>query len=283
MPMSDRSPLYALCVLAFCGGSALAFDTREQPEGKAAPIESFKSITDALRAGVRGLNEVDKPGAVRALQFAATRGDVAAQWTLGRMYAQGNGVDQDDYKAFQYFQQIANSNADEARGTVKAGVVAKAFVQLGSYYLDGIRGTPVRPNPSRAHELFHYAASFYGDPDAQYNVGRMYLDGVTGPKDPRQAARWFNLAAEKGHPYAQAILGQLLFNGQGGLPRQAPLGLSWMIVARQSCDPAKDGWIIEMAQKAETAASEDERRLAGIYAKKMSRNGVAAALAAPAQ
>lgn len=282
MPMFDRSPLFALCVLALCGGPALAFDTREQPEGKAAPIESFKSITDALRAGVRGLNEGDKPGAVRALQFAATRGDVAAQWTLGRMYAQGNGVDQDDYKAFQYFRQIANSNADEARGTVKAGVVAKAFVQLGSYYLEGIRGTPVRPNPARAHEMFYYAASFYGDPDAQYNVGRMYLDGANGEKDPRQAARWFNLAAEKGHPYAQAVLGQLLFNGQGGLPRQAPLGLSWMIVARQSCDPAKDGWIVEMVQKAETAASEDERRLAGVYAKRLSRSGVAV-MAAPAQ
>lgn len=271
-----------MVILACCAGPALAFDTRDQPEGKAAPIESFKSVTDALRAGMRGLTSGDKPGAVRALQYAATKGDIAAQWKLGRMYADGDGVEQDDYKAFKFFQQIANANAEETRGTVKSGVVAKAFVQLGSYYLDGIPGTPVRPHPARAYEMFYYAASYFGDPDAQYNVGRMYLDGVTGAKDARQAARWLNLAAEKGHPYAQAVLGQILFNGQGGVPRQTPLGLSWMIVARQACDPAKDAWIIDMAQKAERAVSDEERRVASLFARKFSKPGVTMTVEAPA-
>lgn len=271
MRISDRSLLIGLCLAVCCGGQALAFDTREQPEGKAAPVESFKSVSDALKAGVRGLSSGDKPGAVRALQFAATKGNIAAQWKLARMYADGDGVAQDDYKAFQYFSEIANSNADETRGTMNASVVAKAFVQLGSYFLEGIPGSPIKSNPGKAQEMFHYAASYFGDPDAQYNVGRMYLDGANGPKDPRQAARWFNLAAEKGHPYAQAVLGQMLFNGQAGMPRQGPLGLSWMLLARQSCDPAKDAWIIEMVRKAEAIADEDERKLAGIYAKRFSK------------
>lgn len=281
MRISDRSCLYALCVLAVLGGPAAAFDTEGQPEGKAAPIESFKSITDALRAGVRGLNEGDGPGAVRALQFAATKGDIAAQWTLGRMYAQGKGVDQDDYKAFQFFRQIVATNADEARGTIRAGVVAKAFVRLGTYFLDGIPNTPVRANTTRAYEMFHYAASYFGDPEAQYSLGRMYLDGTNGEKDPRQAARWFNLAAEKGHPYAQAVLGQMLFTGQNGVPRQVPLGLSWMMVAREACDPARDAWVFDMAKKAEGAVSEDERRMAGVYARRFARPGAAASMAAP--
>jgi len=277
--------MVGLCLAVLCcGGPALAFDTREQPEGKAAPVESFKSVTDALRAGVQGLTSGDKPGAVKALQFAATKGNIAAQWKLARMYADGDGVAQDDYKAFQYFSEIANSNADELRGTMKAGVVAKAFVQLGSYFLDGIPGTPVKRNTAKAHEMFHYAASYFGDPDAQYNVGRMYLDGTNGPKDPRQAARWFNLAAEKGHCYAQAVLGQMLFNGQSGIPRQGPLGLSWMFVARQSADPVKDLWVIDMARKAESIADEDERKLAGVYAKRFGKSQSAIVLqVAPVQ
>jgi TPR repeat protein len=280
MRISDRSCLIGLCLAVVCGGQALAFDTREQPEGKAAPVESFKSVTDALKAGVRGLSSGDKPGAVRALQFAATKGNIAAQWKLARMYADGDGVTQDDYKAFQYFSEIANSNADESRGTMNASVVAKAFVQLGSYFLEGIPGSPIKANPARAQEMFHYAASYFGDPDAQYSVGRMYLDGANGAKDPRQAARWFNLAAEKGHPYAQAVLGQMLFNGQAGMPRQGPLGLSWMLLARQSCDPAKDAWIVEMARKAESLADEDERKLAGIYVKRFGKSQSAVMLQA---
>ena len=242
-----------------------------------APIESFKSVTDALRAGVQGLSSGDTRGAVKALQFAATKGNVAAQWKLGRMYANGDGVPHDDYKAFQYFSAIANMNPEEARGTMKAGVVAKAFVQLGSYYLEGIPGTPVKPNASRAHEMFYYAASFFGDPDAQYNVGRMYLDGKGAAKDIRQAARWLNLAAEKGHCYAQAVLGQMLFSGRDGIPRQGPLGLSWMLAARESADPVRDVWVIEMSVKAEAAANEDERKLAASYARRYAKQpGVSA-------
>lgn len=284
--MKLRSRSFLLLVAVAACGPALALDPARQPEGAAVPIESFKSINDALRDGMRRLNEGDKRGAAVRFNFAATQGNVAAQWKLGRMYAEGDGVDQDDYRAFQYFSQIANSRPDEARGTVMAGVVAKAFVQLGTYYLEGIPGSPVRANPVRAQEMFHYAASYFGDPDAQYNIGRMFLDGANGQKDPLQAARWLNLAAEKGHPYAQAVLGQILFNGQGGVPRQVPLGLSWMLVAQYSADPAKDGWIIDLYQKAERVASEDERRLAVNFAKRFAKaqpvaGGPGTAAAAP--
>ena len=281
MLIFDRSCYFAFCVVALCGAPAYALDVNPQPDGSAAPIASFKSVTDALKAGVQGLNAGDKPGAVRALQFAATKGNVAAQWKLGRMFAAGDGVAQDDYKAFQYFTQIASAHADEALGSPMSGVVAKAFVQLGSYHLDGIPNSPVRVNKSRAYEMFHYAASYYGDPDAQYNVGRMYLDGALGDKDVKQASRWLNLSAEKGHRYAQAVLGQILFNGQD-VPRQRPLGLSWMQVAKDAADPVKEFWIIELFQKANSASSDDERKLSLFYARKHPRSASAASVTAEA-
>jgi uncharacterized protein len=277
--MTKMSRLAPFLAAILSGAPALALDPAKQPVGAAPPIEMFRSVNDALRDGMKRLNEGDKPGAARSFTSAANQGNIAAQWKLGRMYADGDGVAQDDFRAFQFFSQIANTRPDEARGTVMHGVVAKAFVQLGTYYLEGIPGSPVRPNPARAQEMFHYAASFFGDPDAQYNIGRMHLDGVNGAKDPLQAARWLNLAAEKGHVFAQAILGQILFNGQGGVPRQAPLGLSWIIVAKQAADPSRDNWIVELHQKAEKAASEDERRLAQSFAKRYARSGAASAAA----
>lgn len=282
MPISDRPRLILVLAAVFCGGPAFALDPARQPVGAAPPIEMFKSVNDALRDGMKRLNEGDKPGAARSFTSAANQGNIAAQWKLGRMYADGDGVDQDDYRAFQFFSQIANSKPDEARGTVMHGVVAKAFVKLGTYYLEGIPGSPVRANPVRAQEMFHYAASYFGDPDAQYNIGRLHLDGVNGPKDPLQAARWFNLAAEKGHVFAQAVLGQILFNGQGGVPRQAPLGLSWILVAKQGADPGRDGWIFELYEKAERAATDDERKLALNFAKRYARSSAASAAAGSA-
>ncbi len=169
---------------------ALEASPRPQP---LAPIAKYGSVKEALRDGVRDYNAGDKAGAAQALEYAATRGHTLALWKLGRMYADGDGVDHDDLKAFEYFSKLADANADESPDSPNAPVVASAFVALGGYFLDGIKGTYVTANPSRAREMFQYAASYFSDPHAQYNLARLYLDGTGVQKDPRQAARWFKL------------------------------------------------------------------------------------------
>ena len=118
-----------------------------------------------------------------------------------------NGVTQNDLKAFQYFRAIADNHADDNPQAPQARFVANAFVALGHYYRDGIPDSPVRPDADRARHMFWYAASYFADPDAQYHLGRLYVDGKMLPKDSVQAARWFRLAANKGHHVAQATLG----------------------------------------------------------------------------
>ena len=160
------------------------------------------------------LRAAKKPRALTALQYAADQGHIAAQWKVGRMYAAGDGVPQDDLRAFNYFSQIANTHPDETPGTAQARIVANAFVALGHYYLTGIPNSTVVQDAARAREMFAYAASYFGDADAQYQLGRLYLDGT--PSDPHQAARWFQLAATKGDCRAEAVLGDMLFQGQTG-------------------------------------------------------------------
>ena len=106
------------------------------------------------------------------------------------MYADGDGVKRDELRAYQYFRAVADAHADDVPGTPEARFIANAFDALGTYYLAGIPNTQVKADPDRAREMFAYAASYFGDPDAQYHLGRMYLDGSAGLREPRQAARW---------------------------------------------------------------------------------------------
>jgi TPR repeat protein len=178
------------------------------------------------------------------------------------MYADGDGVQHDDLKAFEYFSKLADQHADETPDSPNAAVVSSAFVALGGYFLDGIKGTYVAANPSRAVEMFNYAASYYSDPNAQYNLARLYLEGMGVSKDSRLAARWFNLAAEKGHHASQALLGHLLINGQG-VPRQRAKGLMWLTLAREaSTDTIKDQWIETLYKDAFATSDESDRKLA---------------------
>jgi TPR repeat protein len=258
MRTCDRFALVALAVLALVGAAtaARAFEGTPAKKEQPSPLQSFQTGARAYIAG-------DKAGAVTSLVDAAKRGHAMAQWKLGRMYAEGDGVDQDNVRAFDYFSQIANAHADDAPDTVQARFVANAFVALGNYYLEGIPNSPIRADADRAREMFSYAASYFGDPDAQYNLARMYLDGADGEKDPRKAARWLGLAANKGQREAQAVLGHMLFNGVG-VPRQAARGLMWLSLANGAAGP-DDKWIRDLHDEAVATASEEDREKSDSY------------------
>ncbi|MGL4497169.1 MAG: tetratricopeptide repeat protein [Beijerinckiaceae bacterium] len=226
---------------------------------------SYPDSRSAIRAAMTDYGEGRKSTAAEALSFAAEQGDPRAAWKLGKMYAAGDGVPVDPLTAFEHFSRVADEYADIAPDSQYARFVATAFVALGSYFLDGIPKTYVKANPAKAREMFHYAATQFGDPDAQYNLARMYMDGIGGAKDAKQAARWLNLAAEKNHPPSQAILGNLLINGQGGIPRQPTRGLVLLERALETADPVRDKWIVEMHGKAFAATTSQDHDAAKTY------------------
>jgi uncharacterized protein len=196
-----------------------------------------------------------------ALEYAADGGHPIAQWKLGRMYADGDGVTKSDLRAFKYFSSIANAHAEDSPSAPQAAIVANAFVALGRYYLNGIPNSDVKADTERAREMFSYAASYFGNADAQYDLARLYLKNAgTSRDDFRYGARWLGLAAQKGQHQAQAALGQMLFNGDQ-LPAQRARGLMWLTLARDSATP-DETWITESYNRAISKASDDDRAMA---------------------
>jgi TPR repeat protein len=234
---------------------AWAFDGAPVNQDATIPVVSAQPGT------APGLKRAVAPDtSLTSLQYAAEGGHPVAQWKLGRMYADGNGVAQDDVRAFEYFSRIANAHAEDNPSAPQAPIVANAFVALGRYYLDGIPNSKIKPDAERAREMFSYAASYFGNADAQYDLARLYLNGTGMPRDPKYGARWLGLAAQKGQHQAQALLGQMLFSGDQ-LPRQAARGLMWLTLAQESVRP-DETWIRDSYTKAFAKASDDDRAMA---------------------
>jgi uncharacterized protein len=257
---------------ALCIAVGLGFGTARDPvlwlsiapafafDGTTTPNTAALTPSDGLRGNTNHPLD-EKAKALTALQYAADQGQPAAQWKLGRMYADGDGVPQDQMRAFNYFSEIANTHPDESPGTAQARFVANAFVSLGHYYLSGIPNSKIKPNAARARELYTYAATYFGDADAQYELGRLYLD--SSPNDPHEAARWFQLAANKGQCRAEAALGDILFQGQY-VPRQAARGLMWLTLSKDCVGP-DESWVKPIYDNAFRRASDDERQMALVY------------------
>ena len=260
MQMCNRLALGALAALLTMGPmmGPVAVGADDPPP--------YPSATEAYRQGVKALKAGRPVTAVPALEYAAKRGVLGAQVKLARGYASGRDVPKDDAKAFAYFEQIADQQADISPSSPVAKYAAEAFLALGQYYLDGIPGKPLEANPSYAADLFRHAASYFGDAEAQYRLARLYMNGTGVEKNVGLAVNWLATAAKKQHAASQATLGEILWRGQDVRERRAR-GLALIILAHENAraggkEPQWIGALYEEAfAKSDKATRKDAQAL----------------------
>ena len=155
---SISAPALAPSNLPAAALAAPGFGLRTPDSNKSVtPADAFRSGTQALRAG-------DTKAGCRRWNTPPSTATRVAQWKLGRMYADGDGVKRDDYRAFEYFQQHRRHPCRRQPGTPQARFVANAFVALGHLLSStAFPIPPVKADPDRAREMFAYAASYFGD------------------------------------------------------------------------------------------------------------------------
>ena len=118
------------------------------------------------------------------IRRAAEQGHGAAQNSLGWMYANGRGVDQDDQEAVRWYRKAAEQGYAEAQ------------LNLGFMYDEGPPGVP---HDSAAAVSWSRIAAERGDTRAQFHLADMYLTARGVPQDYVLAHMWFNLAAAGGY------------------------------------------------------------------------------------
>ncbi|MGB8817614.1 MAG: tetratricopeptide repeat protein [Rhizobiaceae bacterium] len=249
-----------LAVAAVLAGApvAHALDSNEVSE-KSSPFALFKFAFKSYKKG-------KKDDAIEAYRYAAEKGHAGAQWKLARMYDMGDGVAEDDYQAFQIYEKIVRQGIDPV--SPDGSYVSSALVSLARYLRNGITGTPVQANPAAARDLYAQAAWSFRDPDAQFELGQMFLVGDGGDRDVKQAFNLFRLSSEKGHAGGMAMFGDLLF--QNG---KTVRGLASLTAALQRSAPKDRGWIAAMQEQAFALAGESDRRTAMALADEIIRNG----------
>lgn len=243
MPVLNRHVLKSNLALAIILASTMAF-----AQVKEDPWSAFKLGYEAYQQG-------NKAEAVEAYRFAAESGVPGARWKLAHMYANGDGVPRDDLAAFHMFEQIVLGGAEAE--SQDESYVADAHVVLARYLTTGIPDTPIRPDPALARDLYLRAATFYGSPEAQFELGRMIMDHDREAGRLKQAARWLQLAVKKGHNGAKALLGKIYFES-GRTVR----GLAMLTAALEGSTKEDRVWILGLQERAFALSSEADRRTA---------------------
>jgi len=147
----------------------------------------------------------------------AESGDAQAQFELGRMYDNGQGVTKDEAEAVRWYRKAAEQGHEWAQ------------YDLGVAYDNG---EGVAKDATEALRWYRKAAE-QGDSDAQYSLGVAYHEAQGVTKDDAEAVRWFRKAAERGSAEAQLTLGQMYDSGQGIRKNKAEAALWYRKAAEQ--------------------------------------------------
>ncbi|MCB1774635.1 MAG: sel1 repeat family protein, partial [Gammaproteobacteria bacterium] len=157
----------------------------------------------------------DQLRAEAAVRKAAKAGNAEAQFRLGVMYGNGDGVALDHDQARDWFERAASQGHENA------------LITLAWMYANG---TGVAVDEDRARELYLEAAR-RGSAKAQYVVATMYRFAQYGiGKDMQAAVEWYLKAADQGMPTAQFALGKMLMEGRG-VVRDDAAALQWLSLA----------------------------------------------------
>jgi|GEM_PF-344902 len=167
--------------------------------------------------------EQDSAKAFEWYKKAADRGNKFAQYSIGCMYINGNGVEKNAENAFQYYKKAAE------QGDVKSQYL------LGSFYKDG---TGVKQDYKESFYWFEKAA-MQNDAYAQNALGWAYSEGLYVEQDYSKAFEWHKKAAEQGDAYAQWKIGIMYDDGRGVEQDYGKALLWYMSAAEQGDDFAQ--------------------------------------------
>ncbi|WP_337266832.1 exopolysaccharide production regulator ExoR [Oryzifoliimicrobium ureilyticus] len=248
--------------VALCGmvsEHVYAFDMNAGVTKESGPFDLFKFGFKAYKNG-------QKEEAVEAYKYAAEKGHTGSRWALANMYADGDGVAQNDFEAFKIYSEIAQQGVEP--GSEDTGFFVNALMSLANYYKHGISGSPVKIDLNQARQLYFQVASTFGVPEAQFQLAQMMLAGEGGSANVQQAKKWLNQARKSGHPGALAVFGNILFN-EG----QSARGLAMMTAALDRCKPKDCLWMEDLQEQAFSVASEGDRRTAVAMSRTIANSG----------
>lgn len=211
--------------------------------GKQVP---FKTAEDALEQGIGSYRNGNFDRAIQALRFAAGEqggSRIPAQFYLARLYADANTPYTDHRQAYQLFLQIATENADTIDpDDRRVAFVAKALIAVAGYLRTGLPQYDVPRDVPRAASFLRYAATSFGDEDAQFELAKLYLKGDE-VDDPAFARHYLSVLAQRGHPGAQAVLAEQYWRGGKIVARDQQRALALITVAVDNAPPQDKIWI----------------------------------------
>ena len=178
---------FILSLLIACTTASWAQEDAEERLNEVIELQTHTKALKTLRQGWSNYKIGDYEEAFGLWMPLAEEGNSSAQVSIGLMYNQGHGVEENESEAAKWYTLAS-----------KQGYApAKWRLAMLHYH-----GSGLEQNYKKAADLYHSAAK-QGDVYSQKALGIMYSGGLGVPKDTVLAYSWFHVAYQNGFKLAQ--------------------------------------------------------------------------------
>lgn len=191
-------------------------------------VQVFAGTTE----GVRAFKAENFDKALEELKPAAEAGDGEAAYFLGRMYARGYGVKENDELAVQLYKKSAQLGY--AHGQAVTGHMYANGNGVQTNYIKSIEWYTRAAKQGHVEAQRNLALLYQEGPDGSEEMSLAYIKGKIEPVeiDYAKAAYWFRQAAEQGDAVSQNELCGLYYRGFG-VPLDYRRAAYWCRVAAE--------------------------------------------------
>jgi hypothetical protein len=235
--------LFAIIFLAFL------------PHWSVAVAKGFEDDTSECR---NLLESKDYVKAVSICTEAAKGGDLSAQFNLSVIYSNGWGVSKNEAEGLRLLRASADQRYPPAQYALASRYAAGSGISkdtkesvrlladaagqgfllaemlLGKSYESGYKYLGIDKDIRKA--IYWYQQAAVQCDACQYELWRIYYNGLGVEKDYAEAARFLKRAAEAGLPKAQMQLA-FRYNKGEGVPKDNVQAYMWFYIAEKGGDP----------------------------------------------
>jgi TPR repeat protein len=200
------------------------------------------------QAGLEAFKNRDYLKAFSEWKTSAEAGQADAQFDLGVLYAHGLGVQRDLSEAERWYRRSAEQGYPDAEFAL-GEMYARGWSAVARDQANAMRwlqlettgdGMPTGdwdsiadyglPKDQKQAAYWYRLAAEEGLAEAQYSLGRLYATGKGVPHDEEQATAWVRAAASQGYAPAAARLGARYAAGNG-TTKDDRLAYFWLTLA----------------------------------------------------
>ncbi len=201
--------------------------------------------------------------AIPALSSAATTLEPSkrlfAEFYLAQIYADNTGTQTDHTKAYTLFRSIVEAHADiDPDDRLRAPFVARSLTAVANYVRRGIPDFGLQSDPETALDFYNKAATWFDEPDAQFELAKLHLIGEGVPQDVKLGLHYLQKLVHQSHAPAQAFLADLQWQGKI-VPREPDKALALIRMAVENAHRTDRLWIDDIYHKVYCGTTKDVR------------------------